>query len=145
MTYEVLVAEDNPADLALLKEAIHLEPVECVLHVVRDGEKALTFINEREANVELPGIDLLLLDFYLPKLDGTEVLFHLRSAMRFKRTPVILMTGQRPKVLPREIASESDVFYFGKPSSLDAFFEIGPLVSRVLSGSTAPARRSLPA
>ncbi|HEY3740327.1 MAG TPA: response regulator [Bryobacteraceae bacterium] len=153
MAYEVLVAEDNAADLALLKEAIQLEPIECVLHVVRDGEKALTFINERNANVELPGLDLVLLDFYLPKLEGTEVLSHLRSTARFQRTPVILMTSQHPNVLPPAVANQSCVFYFGKPSSLDEFLEIGPFVRRVLSGGgdcsetrlDTPESRNLPA
>src|SRR6516164_2377202 len=89
----ILLAEDNPGDIWLVREALRQHEIKCELEVVSDGEKMLSFIQSLDLNANLPCPDLLLLDLHLPKRDGIEVLVHLRSSERCGRTRVIVLTS----------------------------------------------------
>src|SRR6185369_18088842 len=91
--FEILIAEDNPADVALVREALALQNVDCVLHVLRDGEAALSLLDRLDNDPNQPPVDLLILDMHLPKYDGEEVLNRLRSTRHYAQTPVIVMTS----------------------------------------------------
>lgn len=91
--FEILVAEDNPADVRLVQEALKHHAVDCALHVVYDGAQAIEFINRLEGDRKHLPLDLLLVDMHLPKRDGEEILKHLRSTERYAQIPVVVMTG----------------------------------------------------
>src|SRR6185369_2210462 len=132
-TFEILLAEDNPADATLVREALERQRLSYHLYVMKDGAETLAFIEDRD----LPGrrrIDLLLLDMYLPKFDGEEILRRLRATRRNAETPVIVMTVSTD---PRDIAAarrHGAMHYFMKPSSLREFMQIGVLAREILEG-----------
>src|SRR5579863_96160 len=90
---QILLAEDNPADVGLVREALREHNVACDLRVISDGQEVLAFIDQLDADDRLPCPDLLLLDLSLPKYDGREILHYLRSSERCGRTPVVIMTS----------------------------------------------------
>jgi CheY-like chemotaxis protein len=132
-TFEILLAEDNPADVTLVREALERQRLSYNLHVMKDGAETLDFIEDRD----LPGrrpIDLLLLDMYLPKFDGEEILRRLRETDQNSQTPVIVMTVSTD---PRDIAAarrHAAMHYFMKPSSFQEFMQLGVIARDILQG-----------
>ena len=123
----IMVVEDNPADLWLVREALKAQRVHCVVHPVPDGEQALNLINSEESLV-----DLFILDMHLPKHDGEEILTCLRATKRYARTPVIMMTALESSMGAATAAHSPTMAYFPKPSTLDEFMELGRIVVALL-------------
>ena len=93
--FEILIAEDNPADVALVREALKLHGLDCVLRVLRDGEQALALLDSLDRDPKVPRVDLLILDMHLPKYDGEEILKRLRSTGHYAQLPVIPVGSRR--------------------------------------------------
>jgi two-component system response regulator len=77
--YQILLAEDNPADVGLVRHALREHQVDCELQVIGDGEEVLSFIDRLDLDSTIPCPHLVLLDMDLPKRDGKEILWHLRK------------------------------------------------------------------
>ena len=71
---EILLVEDNPADIRLAQEAFKDAKVRNILHTVGDGVEAMAFLRRQGKYAEVARPDLILLDLNLPKKDGREVL-----------------------------------------------------------------------
>jgi len=89
---EILLVEDNPGDVDLAKAALEDSKVRNALHVVNDGEEAMTFLRQRGKHKDAPRPDLVLLDLNLPKKDGREVLNEIKSDPDLMRIPVVILT-----------------------------------------------------
>lgn len=139
--FEILLAEDSPADAELVCEALKEHHINCSLRVVRDGAQAVTFIDSLDRDPKAPPLDLLLLDMHLPKRDGEEVLRCLRSTESYARTPVVVMTGFASSALPETGAGHAATVYFQKPSTLEEFMQLGSIVRRLLENNAATRRR----
>jgi len=128
----IVLAEDNAADVMLVRLALKGSGVHSQLRVLDDGDKAVAFIEEVEANPDAGPIDLWLLDMHLPKRDGDEILKRLRSSERFARTPVVVMSASDA---PSDLANaqkHSAMHYFRKPNSLAEFMQLGAIVRGLL-------------
>ena len=64
---QIVLAEDNPADVGLVRAALQEHGVDYELHIIDDGAKALSFIDSLDMDSKIPCPDLLLLDLYLPQ------------------------------------------------------------------------------
>jgi len=89
---EVLLAEDNPGDVRLTREALKDGKVWSNLNVVEDGEAALAFMRQEGAYANAPRPDLILLDLNMPKKDGREVLSIIKADENLKQIPVVILT-----------------------------------------------------
>jgi CheY-like chemotaxis protein len=128
----ILLAEDNPADVELVRVALEDRSVDCRLHVVCDGQKAMEFLDLLDADSKLACPSLLLLDLHLPKRDGTEVMHRLRASERCGQTAVVILTSSDS---PRDMEyaeRHAALHYFRKPSSLDQFLALGDIVKRIV-------------
>ncbi len=82
----ILVIEDSPSDVRLIREALKDTPVPVRLSVARDGVEGLEYLHSSEYDaVERP--DLVLLDLNLPKKNGCEVLAEMKSDPALKQDP----------------------------------------------------------
>jgi chemotaxis family two-component system response regulator Rcp1 len=118
---EVLMVEDDPADVQLVEEALRDGTAETRLNVVSDGEKALEYLRGegRYAGSLLP--DLILLDLKMPKKSGLEVLAEIKGDEILRRIPVIVFTTSDA---PEDILKAYDLqasCYVTKPSDLEEF------------------------
>jgi len=77
----------------LIHEALAAAAIEAELHVVRDGEEAVQFLDAITVAKDTSCPDLVLLDLNLPKRTGIEVLRHLREATGCGGTAVVIMTS----------------------------------------------------
>ncbi len=92
MPIEILLVEDNAADVRLTQEALKEAKVANRLHVVEDGAKAMDFVRHTGAYAQSPRPDLILLDLNLPRKDGREVLKELKDDPDLRRIPVVVLT-----------------------------------------------------
>src|SRR5258706_15022741 len=88
----LLLVEDNPADVFLVKEAMREEGLACDFQVVEDGEKAIAFMDRLDAGIETPP-DLLLLDLNVPRRTGDEVLERIRKSSKCAKLAVVVITS----------------------------------------------------
>ncbi|MBD5780561.1 response regulator [Pelagicoccus sp. NFK12] len=89
---EMLLVEDNEADIRLTEIALQQSKLENRLHVVRDGEQALEFLKREGEYADAVRPDLILLDLNLPKVTGAEVLKEIRETSSLKSLPVVVLT-----------------------------------------------------
>ena len=89
---DILLVEDNPGDVRLLREAMRDGPAPTNLQVANDGEQAITFLKGGAAH-ELP--DIIILDLNLPRKDGREVLAEIKTDPKLRHIPVLILTTSR--------------------------------------------------
>ncbi|MFI6482722.1 response regulator [Nonomuraea sp. NPDC050663] len=89
---EVLLVEDDAGDVLLTQEAFELNKVQNRLHVVSDGEQAMSFLRQNEPYTGVPRPDLILLDLNLPRKDGHEVLSEIKADATLRTIPVVVLT-----------------------------------------------------
>jgi len=95
---EILLVEDNPADVELTMHALRHNNLANRIHVARDGEEALDFLFCRGPHSKRSFDNpprMVLLDLKLPKVDGLEVLRQLKGDSRTKAIPVVILTSSK--------------------------------------------------
>src|SRR5580658_4635900 len=92
MPIEVLLVEDSPGDVRLTQEAFRDANMSIHLHVANDGVDAMAFLRHEGAHADAPRPDFILLDLNLPKMDGREVLAHIKSDESLKTIPTVVLT-----------------------------------------------------
>ncbi|WP_019586202.1 response regulator [Deinococcus apachensis] len=95
---EVLLVEDNPADVLYAQVMFEEAGPDLRLHVVRDGEEALAFLRREDGYGCAPRPDLVLLDLNLPRMDGLEVLAHVRADEALRELCVVVLTSSPAEV-----------------------------------------------
>jgi chemotaxis family two-component system response regulator Rcp1 len=121
---EILLAEDNPGDVRLTREALKESKIRNNLNVVPDGMEAMAFLRRQGKYADAPTPDLVLLDLNLPKKDGREVLAEIKSDPAFKRIPVVIITSSQAE---QDILCTYDLHancYVTKPVDLDQFIKV---------------------
>lgn len=89
----ILMIDDNPTDVLLIKEAFALCETSSEVHVVEDGVYALEFLQRQGEYSNVPRPDIILLDLNMPRKSGLEVLAELKSNPELKAIPVIIYTS----------------------------------------------------
>ncbi|MBI1943210.1 MAG: response regulator [Betaproteobacteria bacterium] len=114
----VLLVEDNPADVRIIREALLISRIPHRLYVVEDGEQALDFVRARGGFADAPPPDLMLLDLNIPKLHGHDVIAQLRADVPARRFPIVVLTGSKlEKDMERSFALHADE-HIVKPTRL---------------------------
>jgi chemotaxis family two-component system response regulator Rcp1 len=121
MPLEVLLVEDSPGDVRLTQEALGAVNKSVHLHVAFDGVEAMAFLRHQEPHADAPRPDLILLDLNLPKMDGREVLAHIKGNENLKMIPtVILTTSEAETDIVKSYQLQANC-YLVKPVQFDAF------------------------
>jgi CheY-like chemotaxis protein len=89
---EILLVEDNPADVALAEEALREGRVASRLSAVGDVDEALAFLRRQGNHSPSPHPNLILLDLKLPGRDGLEFLAEIKADKSLRKIPVIVLT-----------------------------------------------------
>ena len=118
---EILLVEDNPADVRLTVEALKEARVANRLHVARDGVEAISMLNDDTGTVPRP--DLILLDLNLPRKDGREVLHEIKRDEGLRHIPVVILsTSQAEQDITDSYRLRANAF-ITKPVEIEQFFQ----------------------
>jgi len=128
----ILAVEDSATDMYLLQRVLDETPKPPQIIQARDGERAIQLLRDLAANHEiLP--DLIVIDLNLPRVDGYQVLAHLRSNDAFQEIPIVAVTSSQAEGdRKRALAGGADA-YFVKPMDIASY--------RQLPGAMDDARR----
>ena len=139
MGTRILVAEDNPADVYLLREAFSQQGQDVEMIVVTDGEQALEFVEKQGefANAQTP--DLVVLDLNLPKSEGSDVLRCIRRTEAYTGVPVVVLTSSDSPRDRKTIESLGASCFITKPSDLDSFLALGRTLFAFIDPSRIPS------
>jgi two-component system, chemotaxis family, response regulator Rcp1 len=121
---EILLVEDNPADVRLTVEAFKEGAVRHKLSVARDGVEALDILFRRGIHIQAARPDIILLDLNLPRKDGREVLQAIKADQTLRRIPVVVLTTSSAE---EDILRSYDLHvncYITKPVDMERFIEV---------------------
>ena len=121
---EILLVEDNPGDVRLVREVFKDAKVANNIHVAEDGVEAMAFLRNEGKFAGTVRPDLILLDLNLPKKDGREVLAEIKSDDALKRIPVIVLTTSSAEEDIMKSYSEYANSYITKPIDLGQFIDV---------------------
>jgi CheY-like chemotaxis protein len=118
----VLLVEDNPDDVIMIREAFEQSLTPIQLYVVSNGEQAIKFVRRTDTDALRPS--LILLDLNLPIRNGLDVLAELKSDTEFLSIPiVVLTTSQSPNDIQQCYSLHANA-YIIKPPDFDGYADV---------------------
>lgn len=139
--FEVLVVEDNTADLTLTTTALRDARMANNVHVVEDGEQALAFLHREGNYSSAPRPDLVLLDLNLPKKDGFQVLGEMKADAHLRDIPVVVVSGSDRESDIARAYQLHVAAYLIKPLNVGDYFSAIRAVKELWFHSVAPPPR----
>lgn len=121
---EILLVEDNPADVRLTVEALKDAKVRNKLNVIENGVEALAYLRQQGKYANAVRPDLILLDLNLPLKDGREVLADVKADDELKSIPIVILTTSKAE---QDIVKTYDLHancYVTKPVDLEQFITV---------------------
>ena len=121
---EILMVEDNPDDVELMRLALREGRGEHNLNVAKDGVEAMAFLRREGDYGAAPRPDLILLDLNLPRKDGREVLAEVKNDEALQEIPVIVLTSSRAPEDVLKVYSLHANCYIAKPVDFQEFIRV---------------------
>jgi CheY-like chemotaxis protein len=121
---EIMLVEDNPGDIRLIKELFKDANVTNQVNVAIDGEEALQMLHQEGKFTTMSLPDLILLDLNLPKIDGKEVLREIKNDARLMYIPVIVLTTSQEEKDVIDTYRYSANSFITKPVDLDSYIMV---------------------
>jgi two-component system, chemotaxis family, response regulator Rcp1 len=139
---EVLLVEDNPGDVRLVREALKEGGFPGHLSVAMDGEEATDILWNRGAHKNDPRPDLIMLDLNLPGKNGRAILQEIKADPDLRRIPVaVFSTSGAQSDLDHAYTYHANC-YIRKPSDLDEYMEVVRSIERFWTTvATLPSSR----
>lgn len=121
MPIQILLVEDSPGDVRLMRETFRDANSGIRLHVACDGVEAMAFLRRTGIHADAPRPDLILLDLNLPRMDGREVLAHIKEDSDLKTIPTVILTTSDAEIdIVKSYELQANC-YLSKPVQLEAF------------------------
>jgi CheY-like chemotaxis protein len=133
----ILLAEDNPGDVFLVRRALEKHGIQVELVVVEDGQAAIRYIERVDGDDSMCSPELAMLDLNLPRATGSRILSRIRQSRRCNDIPIIIVTSS-DSPLDRDAAAQLGATeYFQKPGDLAGFMQLGQVVRDALDGKVS--------
>jgi len=121
---EILLIEDNPGDIRLVKEVFKDSKLHNNLRVALDGEEAMKMLRQEGEYFKAQRPDLIILDLNLPKKNGIEVLREIKEDKSLNCIPVVILTTSNAEEDLEETCKLDANCYITKPVDLDEFIKV---------------------
>ena len=119
----IVLVEDNPGDVLLLRLALDQHEPDYILEILRDGAEAIRFIRDQWSTTE-PEPCVIVLDWHLPKHDGNLVLQNIREVPGMSHVRVVALTSLISPKEEAEILRLGVRLYRAKPTDLDGWHRL---------------------
>lgn len=127
----ILLAEDNPGDVFLVKQALKRHSIEHELTIAKDGQQAWKLIEASEQPAA-GTFDIVMLDLNLPVRPGSELLARIRtSSGELSRVLVVILTSSNSPHDRNAALRDGADYYFCKPSDYEAFLQLGAITKEL--------------
>jgi two-component system, chemotaxis family, response regulator Rcp1 len=120
---EVLLVEDNPGDVQLVRRALKGSTTRINLSTAGDGEAAMAFLRRQEPYQGAPRPSFVMLDLKMPRKDGYAVLQEMRNDAELRRIPVVIFTSSKAEEDVTRCYNLQANAYVAKPTSLAQYAE----------------------
>ncbi len=121
---DILLVEDNPGDVDLVREALEQGKLFNRLHVVDNGEKAMALLHKQAPYEDMLKPELILLDLNLPRKSGFEVLAEIKADPELLRIPVVVLTSSQAEADILKSYNLHANCYVTKPLDLNQFLRV---------------------
>lgn len=135
----ILLAEDNPGDVFLVRRALEKQGLGVQLVVVEDGRAALRYIERVDSDDSVSAPALALLDLNLPRVPGGRIATQIRQSRRCSGIPIIIVTSSDAPMDRDATAQVGATGYFQKPGDLASFMRLGKVVCDALGSVSSSA------
>lgn len=130
----VLLVEDNPGDIRLVRMALESSGVEYRLDVVSDGDEAIEYLREAGSSPDAARPELVLLDLNLPGTRGTAVLAAMKANGHLRSIPVVVLTSSDREEEIREVYGGGASAYVSKPSDVERYLHVVRRLAQIWLG-----------
>ncbi len=121
---DLLLVEDEPAEIYLLKKAFASGPLPVHVHVAPTGEMALAFLRREDSYRQAPRPQIIITSLHLSGMPGLTLIAELKRDQALVSIPVIVLTHYNlPEMVTRSYALGANC-YLVKPQDLDALFAL---------------------
>jgi CheY-like chemotaxis protein len=127
----ILVVEDNPVDVYLIRWVLTAHELPYYLHVIDHADEAMHYLDDLAQHDHRRSPTLMLLDLNLPQRDGRELLQRVRSIPEGSDMQVVIVTGSNNPADRRETIEMGADAYFVKPYHLNEFMQLGNLIKHL--------------
>ncbi len=121
---EILLVEDNPAEVRLTVEGLKEARIANNLSSVTDGDSAIEYLHRRGKYRDAPRPDLILLDLNLPGVDGRAVLRHVKEDPQLKVIPVVIITSSEAETDILKAYEAHANCFISKPIDFEGFTSV---------------------
>jgi two-component system response regulator len=118
---EILLVEDDDADMELTLNALRTAHVANPIHIARDGQETLDFFAAHRAQGGPNRLRLVLLDLKMPRVDGLTVLREIRKDAQWSGIPVVVLTSSAQDPDLRAAYALGANSYIQKPPDFEQF------------------------
>jgi len=135
-TITILMADDDPDDRVLTREALMENKLANDLHFVEDGEELMDFLKRRGKyeNQNTPRPGLILLDLNMPRKDGREALTEIKADPELRSIPIIILTTSKAE---EDIVKSYDLgvsSFITKPVTFDDLVKVAKAIGEYWFG-----------
>jgi CheY-like chemotaxis protein len=122
-SFRILIVEDSPSDLRLIREALKDGTLPVQIAVARDGQEAIDYLRQVQNNV-VARPHLVLLDLNLPRKTGKQVLAEVKASPVMRQIPILVMTTSRADADIIDAYRLNANGYITKPDDLPGYIRV---------------------
>jgi CheY-like chemotaxis protein len=130
-SFRIVVVEDNPADIFLLRSALAAHSGIYEIEVLTDGEQALRFVRDYRQSPGQSTPCVFVIDWYLPKYDGSEILKAIREESLLSEVPIVILAGLPSKQGEALAKSLGVRVYLNKPADLGGYRKLAEEIAAI--------------
>ncbi len=121
---EILLVEDNPADVELAQRTLRDSQFSLNISVSRDGQEAMSVLRREGEHSAAPRPDLVLLDLNMPRKNGREVMAEMGADPNLREIPIMILTSTQAEQDLLQYENYDPSRYCSKPLDIDRFNRI---------------------